>query len=143
MEEDKSECAIKKQKDVNNEVTYAVTNYVNAFNVLECGRKLLDRLGLLYERACMATPREALFMEMWNSLLRNNHLHGTPLSSKKLQEAVRRVMEEEQKYAERNVNNVTTDTLFQSTVTINVQNTDANMIYERWIASGILTETIK
>ena len=120
-----------------------MTNYVNAFNVLECGRKLLDRLDVSYERVCMATPREAFFTEMWNSLLRNNHLRGTPLSSKNLQEAVRRVMEEEQKYAERNVNNVTTDTLFQSTVTINAQNTDANMIYERWIASGILTETIK
>ena len=30
-EEDKSECAIKKKKDANNEVTYDVTNYFNAF----------------------------------------------------------------------------------------------------------------
>ena len=34
-EEDKSECAIKKQKGANNEVTYDVPNYFNAFDVLE------------------------------------------------------------------------------------------------------------
>ena len=53
-EEYKSECAIKKQKDANNEVTYNVTNYSNAFNVLECRRNILDRLDMSYERACMA-----------------------------------------------------------------------------------------
>ena len=40
-EEDKSECAITKQKDAKNEVTYDVPNYFNAFNVFKCGRKLL------------------------------------------------------------------------------------------------------
>ena len=67
----------------------------------------------------MANPREELFTDMLNSLLKHNHRHGTPFSSKKLQEAVRRVMKEEEKYAKRNVNNVTMDTLFQSPVTIN------------------------
>ena len=46
---------------------------------------------------------------MLNSLLKHNRRHGTPLSSKKLQEAVSIVMEEEEKYAKYNVNNVTTD----------------------------------
>ena len=32
-EEEKSECAIKKQKDAKNEVTYDMLNYFNAFNV--------------------------------------------------------------------------------------------------------------
>ena len=50
---------------------------------------------------------------MLDSLLEHNHRHGTPLSSKKLQEAVIIVMEEEEKDAERNVNNVIMDTLFQ------------------------------
>ena len=54
-EEDKSEFAIKKQKDANNEVTYDVTDYFNAFNVFECGRNTLDILDVSYERACMAT----------------------------------------------------------------------------------------
>ena len=54
MEEDKSKCAIKKQKYTNNEVIYDVPNYFNAFNVFKCGRKILDRLDVSYERACMA-----------------------------------------------------------------------------------------
>ena len=52
-------------------------------------------------------------------------------------------MEEEEKDAKRNVNNITTDNLFQSPVTINAQKKDANVTYERRIASGILAETIK
>ena len=56
-EEDKSECAITKQKDANNEVTYDVLNYFNTFDIFECGRKLLDRIDMSYERACMATPK--------------------------------------------------------------------------------------
>ena len=60
-----------------------------------------------YERACMATPREEYFTKMLDSLLEHNHRHGIPFSSKNVQEAVRRVMEEEAKYAKRNVNNFT------------------------------------
>ena len=52
-------------------------------------------------------------------------------------------MEDEEKDAERNVNNVTTDIFFQSPVTVNVQNKDANGTYERQIASGIISEAIK
>ena len=51
-------------------------------------------------------------------------------------------MEDEVKYAKRNVNDVTPDTLFQSPITINSQKKDANLTYERQIALGILTETI-
>ena len=57
-EEDKLECTITKQKDANNEVTYYVPKYFNAFNVFECGRELLDRLVMSYERICIATPKE-------------------------------------------------------------------------------------
>ena len=55
-EEDKSEFTITKQKDANNEVTYDVTNYFIAFKVFECGRRILERLDMSYERAYMATP---------------------------------------------------------------------------------------
>ena len=67
-EEGKSECTITKQKDAKNEVTNDVPNYFNAFNVFKCGRKLLDRLDLSYERAYMATQREEYFTEMMNHL---------------------------------------------------------------------------
>ena len=46
MEEDKSECSIKKQKDAKNEITYDVPNYFNPFNVFECVIKILDILNV-------------------------------------------------------------------------------------------------
>ena len=64
---------------------------------------------------------------MLDSILERYHCHGTPFSSKNLKEAVRSVMEQEEKYEERNVNNVPTDTLFQSPVTINAHKKYANV----------------
>ena len=132
-----------KQKDAKNEFTYDVPNYFNACNVFKCGRKLLDRLDVSYERAYMTTPREVYFAEMLENLKEHNCRHRKLFSSKKLQEAVIRVMEESEEEAESSVNNVTTDTSFQSPVFINAQKKDANMSYERWLTSGILAETIK
>ena len=57
-EEDKLECTISKQEDAKHEVTYNVPNYLNAFNVFECARKLLDRIDMSYKRVSMATPKE-------------------------------------------------------------------------------------
>ena len=142
-EEDKPECAIRKQKDAKNEVTYDLPSYFNASKILECGRRILDRLDMSYEITCMATQRAEYFTKMLYYLLEHKHRHNTPLSSKNLQEAVRRVTEEEEKYAKRNVNNVTTFTLFQSPIAINAQNKDANVKNERKIASGIHEKTIK
>ena len=78
--------------------------------------------------------------------LDHNDRHRTPLSSKKLQEAVSRVMAEtkqEEKDVKRNVNNVTMDDLFQSPVTIKAQRKDANMTNKKKIASDIHAEMMK
>ena len=94
----------------------------------------------------MATTREECYTKMLDSLLNHNDCHGTPLSSKKLQEAVSRVMtetEEEEKDAKRNVNNVTMDTFFQYPVTINTQRKDANVTNKRQIALDLHAETMK
>ena len=113
------------------EVTYDVPYYFSAFNVFECGRKLLDRLDVSYERLYIATPKEEYFTEMLHSLIERNRCHSTPMSNKNLQEAVIRVMEDEKNDANRNVHNVTTDNLFQAPITLNVQKKDANVTYER------------
>ena len=39
--EDEPECANEKQKDAKNEVAYDVTNYLNVYNVFECGKTIL------------------------------------------------------------------------------------------------------
>ena len=103
----------------------------------------MDRPGVSYEKAYMATPKEEYFGEMLEQIIKHNHRHGTPMSNKKLRESVIRVVEDEEKYAKRNVNDVTTDTLFHSSTTVNTQKKDANVTYERRIASGILAEIIE
>ena len=107
MEEDKSECAIKKQKDANNEVTYDVTNYFNVSNVFECGRNNPD---ISYERAYMTTEDNEYFTDILYTLNKYQDRHGQRLSSKNLKEAVRRLMDEEEEEMERNINNITCDT---------------------------------
>ena len=52
-------------------------------------------------------------------------------------------MEEEEKYAELNINNSTMDTFVQSPVTINTQRKDVNVSNERRVALEIYAETIK
>ena len=99
-----------------------------------------------YEKVLMATTGEEYYTNVLDSLLYHNDRHGTPLSSKKLQELVSRVMaetEENEKYAKQNINNVTMDTLFQSPVTSNTQRKDGNVTNDRQIALDIHAETIK
>ena len=87
-EEDESECGIIKQKDANNEIEYdesSVTNDVPSyFNVFECGRKILDRLDLLYEQACMATPKEEYYTKMLETLVNYNDCNSGQFSNKKI-----------------------------------------------------------
>ena len=55
---DISEYTITEQKDADYEefsVTKEVPSY---FNIFECGRNILDKLDVTYERACMATPKD-------------------------------------------------------------------------------------
>ena len=56
-------------------------NYFNAFNIFKCGRNILDRLDVSYEKAYMATPREEYFTEMLDHLNKYNERHGKQFSS--------------------------------------------------------------
>ena len=106
----------------------------------------MNIIDVLYERACMATPRDEYYTKMLETLIDHNDRHNAPLSSEKLQQAVSKVMaetEEEECEAERNANNVTMDTFLQSPVTIYTQRKYANGTNERRIASYNMKETIK
>ena len=65
----------------------------------------------------MATEDIEYFTDILNTLKKYQDRHGQRLSSKKLKEAVLRVMDEEEEEIERNINNITCDTPFQSPVT--------------------------
>ena len=47
------------------------------FNIFECGRNLLDRLDVMYQRAFMATPEENdYYKEMLKNLIKVNNAGG-------------------------------------------------------------------
>ena len=91
--EDESECTNEKQKDSKNEVAYDVTNYLDVSNIFECGRNNPD---VTCERACMTNADNEYFTDVLDTLNEYQDSHGQRLSSKKLREAVRRVMDEEE-----------------------------------------------
>ena len=91
-EEEKLECTITEQKDAGNEVTYDVPNF-NVSKVFLSGRNNPD---ILYEISYMATQKEKYFSEMLDYLNNYNEQHGDQFSSEKLQDAVIRVIEEEE-----------------------------------------------
>ena len=62
------------------------------------------------ERACMATVDNAYVSDILDTLNKNQDRHGQRFSSKKLREAVRRVMDEEEEEMERNINIIACDT---------------------------------
>ena len=84
------------------------------FNVFECGRKLLKRLDVSYEKECMATPIYEYYKNLLEMLVSYNNINNEPLSNNKIQQAVSIVMAEmegEERDAECNANNVTMDTI--------------------------------
>ena len=62
-------------------VTKEVTSY---FNIFGCGRNLLDKLEITYERACMATPKDKYYNRLLDTLIDNNNHKGAPFSNEKL-----------------------------------------------------------
>ena len=131
---------MRKIKDVKNKVACDMTNYFNVSNIFECGRNNPD---VSCERAGMATDDNEYFTEFLDTLNRYQDRHGQRLSSKKLKEAVLCVMDEEEEDIERNINNVTCDTPFQSPVTKSVQKKDASWSLERRLAAGVLAEIVE
>ena len=91
----------------------------------------MNRLGVTYERAYMATTKEKYYIKMLETLVDYNDCNNAPLSNEKLWQAVSKVMtkmEEEQHDAKRNANDVTMDTFcHQPPVTTNTQGEISNV----------------
>ena len=79
----------------------------------------------------MANVDNDYFSDVLDNLNKYQDCHGQRLSSKKLREAVGRVINEEVEEIERNINNITCDTPFQSPSTKSVQKKDASWSLER------------
>ena len=141
-EEYESECVqknINKQKDAYNEAEYEESSVIDEepryFNIFECGRNILNIIDVKHEQAYIATTKEKYYTKMLETLGDYNDRNNAPLSNKKLRKAVGKVMaemEEEQRDAKRNANNVTMDTFcHQSPVTTNTQGKIENLKNER------------
>ena len=83
----------------------------NVSNVFEYERNKPD---VSYEKAYMATEGNENFTDILYHLNWYQDRCGHKFSSKKLKEAVLRVMEQEKEEIEHNINNITSDTSFES-----------------------------
>ena len=85
------------------------------FNMCECGKNLLNRLDTTCEWACMETPRDKYYTELYRNITDYNSHNGALFSNEKIWYAIHRVIvEEEVEY-----HNVTVDTFSQTPVTPN------------------------
>ena len=99
------------------------------FNISDCGRNILDRLDVTYQRAFMATPQDKYYTEMLENLVKMNNLRGEPLSNERLRQAVIDVREETDVEHERNINDITCDDSYQSPMKKKDVSTINNSVY--------------
>ena len=107
----------------------------------------MNRIDVTYQRACMATPRDKYYTEMYETIVDYNDRNDAPFSNEDIRQATRRVISEEESDA-RNITsdskNLTADTLCQTPVRPNTQGNNENVILtiERPNISDALAEII-
>ena len=73
---------LKDEEHKEHSVTEKVKIY---FNIYKCGRNLLDRLGVKYQREFMATPKDKYYNTLLDTIVKKNYLRGEPLSNQNIQ----------------------------------------------------------
>ena len=76
----------------------------------------MDRLDVTYQRAFVATPKDKYYNALLDTLVKGNNLRGEPFSNEKIQKTVGKLIEETEVEFERNCNEITYDTSYQSTI---------------------------
>ena len=72
----------------------SLTKEVNIyFNIFKCGRNLLDRLDVTYQRAFMTTPQDKYYTRMLENLFEMNNCNGETLSNENLRQSASDVKE--------------------------------------------------
>ena len=107
-------------------VTEKVTSY---FNIFECGRNLLDKLEVTYQRAFMATSaQDEYYKEMTKSIIKANK-EGGKLCNDNIQQAVIDLRVELNLEHERNINNISCDDLYTSPIKNKNVSTIKDLVY--------------
>ena len=110
-----SEHNITEQKDAEYKEPSVTKEVPIYFNIFECGRNLVERLDVTYERACLATPKEKYYEKMLETPVDDNNRNDALFSNEKPQQAVSKVMEETEAEFEC-LNEITMDISFQSPI---------------------------
>ena len=93
-------------------VTEKVTSY---FNIFECGRNILDQLDVMYQQAFMATSaQDEYYREMTKSLIKANIGRYGKICNEKIHREVIDLRAEVDLEHERNINNITSEDVYQS-----------------------------
>ena len=86
------------------------------FNILECGKNILNKIHATCKRACMATPRYKYYTKLFRTITDCNDRNGAPLSNEKIRDTINRFISEEEVDSHNitsDVHNLTVDTLSQ------------------------------
>ena len=82
---DVPEYTITKLKDEEHKKPSVTKEVKSYFNILKCGRNILDRLDVTYQRAFMATPSENdYYKEMLKNIIKVNNNKGGKFCNEKL-----------------------------------------------------------
>ena len=93
-------------------VTEKVTSY---FNILKCGRNLLDKLDVTYQRAFMATSAQyEYYREITQSLIKANIGSDGKICNDNIHQSVVDLRSELDLEHERNINNITIEDVYTS-----------------------------
>ena len=95
-------------------VTEKVTSY---FNIFECGRNLLDKLDVTYQREFMAaSSQDEYYKEMTESLIKANMGSDGKICNEKIQQAVFDLRAELNLEHGCNTNNITYEDVYVSPI---------------------------
>ena len=108
----------------------------------------MNKLNAVYEQALKITLRYKYYTEMYKTLVDYKDHNNTPLSNDKIQQAMNKVIAEEEvdeRYITLDAHNLTMNTFCQSPVTTNTQGKNANAILTSEIINNLdaLAETLK
>ena len=73
-----------KNESEHEELTVTVDQFFREtiyFNMFECGKNLLNKLDAMFEQACMATPRDKYYTELFRTITYFNNHNNAPFSN--------------------------------------------------------------
>ena len=83
---------VNKEKDAKDEVYHEepmvtdgpVVKEPSYFNIFLCGKNILNKLYATCKRACMATPRDKYYTELFRTITDSNDRNSAPLFNEKI-----------------------------------------------------------